>query len=217
MAEVPNWSYSNPNLLGRNATYQARIAEGPNALQVIQDAAGEYGIGITLPLTPSEHSPYGMKLAYSTAQAVQSDIINMVLTQKGERLSNPNFGTDLHKFLFRQSTPELESLIEEEVKKSLDAYKDETGIGLKIISIKAFRKDEKGLDQHGITIQIKYKVLGSVQQILATLMNRNDGPIFSSYQTTSDQLWNYGTPANSEGGDPPVQIDSGYNDDEFIV
>tara|TARA_R100000152_G_C6757373_1_gene181183 strand:+ start:180 stop:833 length:654 start_codon:yes stop_codon:yes gene_type:complete len=217
MAEVPNWSYSNPNLLGRNASFQARIAEGQNGLQVIQDAVGEYGIGITLPLTPSEHSPYGMKLAYSTAQAVQSDLINMILTQKGERYSNPEFGTDLHKFLFRQNTPELAQLIEDEVRKSIEEYQSDTGIGVEIIQIKVNRKGLDGNDSHGITVQIKYKVLGSVQQILTTLMNRNDGPVFASYQTTSDQLWNYGTPANAQGGEPPVMIDSGYDDDEFII
>ena len=217
MAEVPNWAYSNPNLLGQTATYQARIQQGENGLEVIQEAVGDYGIGITLPLTPSEHSPYGMKLAHSTAQAVQSDLVNLILTQKGERYDNKEFGTEMHKFLFRQNTPDLEPLIEEEVRTAIKAYESETQIGVQIDNIEINRFLDDGTVGHGITIKIKYTVLGSVQEILTTLMNRDDGPVFASYQTTSDQLWNYGTPANSEDGESPVRIDNGYNDDEFIV
>tara|TARA_R100000458_G_C8276349_1_gene251640 strand:- start:3735 stop:4382 length:648 start_codon:yes stop_codon:yes gene_type:complete len=209
-----NPTYSNPRLMGRASAFQARIGEGPNGLQVIQDAVGEYGIGITLPLTPDEHSPYGMKLAYSTAQAVQSDLINLLLTQKGERLDNPEFGSNLNKFLFRQNTSDLEPLIEDEIRGAFSAYEGETGIGVDIIQILVDRHDNSGDVSHGITIKIKYKVLGSVQEILTTLMNRPDGPIYSSYQTTSDQLWNMGTPANASD---PIQINSGYDDDEFIV
>lgn len=209
-----NPSFTNPRLLGRASAFQAQILEGPNGLQVIQDAVGEYGIGITLPLTPDEHSPYGMKLAYSTAQAVQSDLINLLLTQKGERLDNPNFGSNLNKFLFRQNTADLEPLLEDEIRGAFKEYENDTGIGVDIVEILVERKNEDGSDSHGITIKIKYKVLGSVQEILTTLMNRPDGPIFSSYQTTSDQLWNMGTPAN---GSDPIQINSGYDDDEFIV
>ena len=214
MSNASQHNFTNPNKLGRGGAFQARISEGPNGLQVIQDAVGEYGIGITLPLTPDEHSPYGMKLAYSTAEAVQSDLINLLLTQKGERLDNPNFGSNLHKFLFRQNTADLEPLLDEEIRNAFKAYEDETGIGVDIMEVIVERKDANGMDQHGITIRIKYKVLGSVQAILTTLMGRPDGPVFSSYQTTSDQLWNMGTPANAVD---PIQINNGYDDDEFIV
>ncbi len=214
MAEVPNWSYSNPRLLGKGASYQARIAENANGLQVLQDAVGDHAIGIQLPLTPNEHSPYGMRLAYSTAQAVQSDLINMILTQKGERYDNKDFGTELHKFLFRQNTSAIEPLIEDEIRGAIEAYQQETAIGVDIIEIQVDRFNPDGSVGHGIGIKIKYKVLGSVQEILATLMNRDDGPVFASYQTTSDQLWNYG---QGLGQEEPVQIDNGYNDDEFIV
>jgi len=123
----------------------------------------------------------------------------------------------LHKFLFRQSNTELEALVEEEIRSAMKQYEDDTGIGVTIIQISVTRKGPDGQDSHGIYAQIKYKVLGSVQQILTTLMNRDDGPVFASYQTTSDELWNYGTPANADGGEPPIQIDSGYDDDEFMV
>ena len=96
-------------------------------------------------------------------------------------------------------------------------YESDTGIGVKVIQIIVSTKGPDGLESHGIYVQIKYKVLGTVQQILTTLMNRDDGPVFASYQTTSDELWNYGTPANADGGEPPIQIDSGYDDDEFMV
>tara|TARA_R100000234_G_scaffold116337_1_gene93298 strand:- start:41239 stop:41892 length:654 start_codon:yes stop_codon:yes gene_type:complete len=217
MSNVPNWQMNNDRLYGSSATYQSRIAENGGGLQVIQDAVSNYGVGITLPFNPDEHSPYGMKLAYSTAQAVQSDLINLILTQKGERYSNKEFGTNLHKFLFRQNTSEIVPLIEEEIRGAFQKYETETQIGVQIISLNVNRYNEDGKEGHGITIQIKYRVLGDIQEILTTLMNRNDGPIFASYSTTSDNLWNYGKPANWQDGEDPVKIDNGYDDDEFVV
>ena len=225
MSEVNSWEYSNPNLLGQGPQYQARIMTGPGGLQVIQDATQEYGIGITLPLTPDEHSPYGMKLAYSTAQAVQSDLINLILTQKGERYDNKDFGTNLHKFLFRQNTPEVVPLIEEEIRNAITMYETETEIGVNIHSINISRVNEDGREGHGLTIAIKYSVLGNAQEILATLMGRADlgGPVFSSYTTTGDNLWNYGSPLQLDADGVPYQeaqmqqIDNGFDDDEFII
>ena len=41
---------------------------------------------------------------YTTVEQIKSNIINYVLTNKGERVLNPNFGSNLRKFIFENIT-----------------------------------------------------------------------------------------------------------------
>ena len=93
-------TFTNSNLLGRTAAYQSTIGATGQGLQVIQDQSTSYGIGLTLPFSKTDATPFGFHIAMSTAQAVQADLINLVMTQKGERLMNDQFGTNLNRFLF---------------------------------------------------------------------------------------------------------------------
>ena len=45
--------------------------------------------------------------SYTTVDQTKSNLINLVLTNRGERPMHPNFGCDLWKSLFEHNTPEL--------------------------------------------------------------------------------------------------------------
>jgi phage baseplate assembly protein W len=51
---------------------------------------------------PFRDSPKGffLDLSQSDSDAIKSDLMHLVLTRKGQRLYNPDFGTDLLKFIF---------------------------------------------------------------------------------------------------------------------
>ena len=51
---------------------------------------------------PFKDSPQGflLNLNSDTQRAVKADLMHLLLTRKGQRLYNPNFGTDLIKFIF---------------------------------------------------------------------------------------------------------------------
>ena len=51
---------------------------------------------------PFKDSPKGffLDLNADDASAIKADLMHLVLTRKGQRLYNPDFGTDLLKFIF---------------------------------------------------------------------------------------------------------------------
>jgi phage baseplate assembly protein W len=72
------------------------------------DLQGNIAIGISLPF----NGPAGpFNSTYSTQDQIKSNFINLLLTNKGERIYNPNFGADLKKVLFEGVVGETETVI----------------------------------------------------------------------------------------------------------
>jgi phage baseplate assembly protein W len=76
------------------------------------DLQPNIAIGVSLPF----NGPSGpFNKTYSTKDQTKSNLINLLLTNKSERLFNPQFGCDLQKVLFKginsDSTVLIESLI----------------------------------------------------------------------------------------------------------
>lgn len=59
-------------------------------------------IGITLPITNSNTGMFASST--DTLQQVRSNFINLILTKKGERVMQPELGTDLYRILFENVT-----------------------------------------------------------------------------------------------------------------
>lgn len=59
-------------------------------------------IGVSLPFVGSviSGSDAVFNSTYTTIEQLRSDIINYILTNKGERILNPNYGSDLRRFVF---------------------------------------------------------------------------------------------------------------------
>jgi phage baseplate assembly protein W len=59
---------------------------------------------------------------YSTQDQIKSNLINLLLTYKGERILNPEFGADLPKLLFEPITNELINKIQDQIISSINTY-----------------------------------------------------------------------------------------------
>lgn len=57
-------------------------------------------INIDFPFQESKEG-FFLQLNNVDSKAVRADLMHLVLTRKGERLYNPEFGTDLMKFIFQ--------------------------------------------------------------------------------------------------------------------
>ena len=56
------------------------------------------GIGISIPFDPVNI----FKITYTTKDQIKSNLLNFLLTNKGERVFNPNFGANIRALVFDQ-------------------------------------------------------------------------------------------------------------------
>ena len=78
-----------------------------------------YAIGITLPLTFGENT---FEQSYLTKDQVKSNIKNLLLTKRGERILQPEFGSGLQSLLFEPNLDDLEGRIEDTINESLEQW-----------------------------------------------------------------------------------------------
>lgn len=82
------------------------------------DFSPNTGVGINLPF----NGPACFVSNYASKDALKNNMINWFLTNKGERLLNPQFGGNLRQFIFEQLVQGTLESIEEEVQQQLSNY-----------------------------------------------------------------------------------------------
>jgi phage baseplate assembly protein W len=106
---------------------------------------------------PFKDSPKGffVDLNSDDASAIKADLMHLVLTRKGQRLYNPDFGTDLLKFIFEPNDAltlvDLKTEITTVVKKYLPK--------LKIDEISVVQSTEV---EYAAIVTIKYTITDDV-------------------------------------------------------
>ena len=77
-------------------------------------------VGIGFPL---DHNVQGFfRKTKTIREQTKSNIRNLLLTEKGERLFQPNFGSNLKSLLFEQITPEKIEDIENDIRESIGTW-----------------------------------------------------------------------------------------------
>lgn len=59
---------------------------------------------------------------FSSIDEAKSNMINLLLTRKGERPMQPDFGTKIYNYLFDQLTGDLANRIEQEIQSAVDTW-----------------------------------------------------------------------------------------------
>jgi len=112
--------------------------------------ADERFINIDFPFRDSEKGFY-FKLNKTDKDAIKADLLHLLLTDKGERLYMPDFGSDLKKFIFQPNDSITHSEIKDNLNETIKRY-----IPNLVVDSIDFKKNEK---EELIIVELKYTVI----------------------------------------------------------
>jgi phage baseplate assembly protein W len=120
------------------------------------DLQKNIAIGVSLPF----NGPSGpFNSTYSTKDQIKSNLINLVLTNKGERVFNPEFGMDLRKLLFEGMTEDIVPIIQDIITSNINMFIPEIIVGNINIT------QDRDNNSISITIQYSLAISGTSDQI----------------------------------------------------
>jgi phage baseplate assembly protein W len=87
--------------------------------------------------------------SYTTVEQTKSNIINLVLTNRGERPMHPNFGCDTWKSLFEPNTPRVREDLE-------DLIKEQIEIWIPYVDLKSVKVQQPHTNENRMNIKIDW-------------------------------------------------------------
>ena len=118
----------------------------------IEDVDTRVSVGLDLPLGRQPGTPDGyFTSTKTTIDAVKNDIKLLLMTQKGERLMQPNLGMDIRKFLFEQITEDITIQIENDIVDTFSRW-------LPFVQLSDILIDLKNQDRNQIKIEVKFNI-----------------------------------------------------------
>jgi len=105
-----------------------------------------------------ERSPVSNDLTvFKDEDAVKESIKNLILTDKGERLMQPNLGGNITAMLFENITPATLTLIEDQVRSTIELHEPRAELENVIVST--------GADENSIQVRIIFYIKNIQQPI----------------------------------------------------
>ena len=120
------------------------------------DLQKNIAIGVSLPF----NGPSGpFNKTYSTKEQIKSNLINLLLTNKGERVFNPEFGADIKKVLFEGITEDTSALIQNLITTNINYFIPEVNVVDVVV--------DPNEDNNSYNIVVKYNLVisGTSDQI----------------------------------------------------
>ncbi len=107
-------------------------------------------INIRFPFYDSEKG-YFIDMNKQNKRAVKSNLMHLLLTNKGERLYSPDFGTDLKKYLFEPNNVSVQNDIRNDTQKAIYRY---------IPNLKVDRLEVIPLEgqDHSVIVKLEYTI-----------------------------------------------------------
>ena len=121
-----------------------------------------------MPLTvPSLYSDINASLAVNpvtgdiaqldNVESIRASILNILRTRKGERLFQPELGTNIHKMLFEPNTPFTAGLIKQELTSSIT--KQEPRVVVEKVEVEPFP------DSYGVKVFILCRIKDTTEEV----------------------------------------------------
>lgn len=103
-------------------------------------------VGVSLPFSAKDV----FTSTYTTKDALKSNLINFMLTGKGERVLNPDFGIGLRSMLFEQATQDSRDQIDYMVRKGIADWFPQVVVNTLTITVEP--------NNYTATVYLKYSV-----------------------------------------------------------
>jgi phage baseplate assembly protein W len=112
--------------------------------------AKESFINIRFPFFDSENG-YFLDMTKSNKRAIKSDVMHLLLTNKGERFYSPDFGTDLRRYLFEPNVVSVQNDIRSEIQKAINKY-------IPNLKIDKLEVEPVKNEEHSVIVRLEYTV-----------------------------------------------------------
>ena len=98
-----------------------------------------------------KHPVTGDLVVSKDASAIKQAIVNLLLTNKGERLMNPTYGSDIRSYLFEPMDYGTANQIKGNIRDTIEKFEPRIAIGL--------LKADPNFDENGFDITMTYNVV----------------------------------------------------------
>jgi uncharacterized protein len=120
--------------------------------KIIKDTQSfnDYAIGISLPIQITNTA---FSQTFQTSEQVKSNIKNLLLTKRGERILQPEFGSGLQELLFEPNVDDFEGRIEDTINESLEQW-------LPYVTAEEILVDSSNTlrDNNRINVSVKFRI-----------------------------------------------------------
>ena len=111
-------------------------------------------ININFPFRDSSKG-FFLDLTVEDTKAIKADLIHLILTNKGERLYLPDFGTNLRKYLFDPYDGITENEIKTEISDAIKKY-------IPNLKVNSITFEEASQSQYGAVVRLDYSITEDV-------------------------------------------------------
>lgn len=129
---------------------------GPNVvvpgtpIDVSQQDRIEVGIGVSIPFTNTDGGLF--PITFTTRDQAISNLKNLLLTRKGERIYLPTFGTDIQKVLFEPNFDTLKEILIFEIESAVEFWLPY--INIESINVETIVAVGASKEEHGVRISM---------------------------------------------------------------
>lgn len=113
-------------------------------------------INIHFPFEDDDRKNYFLKMNQVSEDAIKSDLIHLLLTNKGERLYLPEFGANLRQYLFEPNDTEVRNDIKDEVQQAVQKFMP--NLQITKVTVEPPEEGSREIVEHSAVVNIEYVV-----------------------------------------------------------
>ena len=107
--------------------------------------------GINYPFTSNNDEEVYIDLNKSYKESIESQVLHIIFTPKGQRLRDPEFGSDFIRYLFDQNDSMTEDAVKASIKDSISRY-------VPNVEFKDIDTLQDPQDEHSVIVTVTYTI-----------------------------------------------------------